>query len=295
MIIEELNVARLEGHVEHELVGKRAEKLERFFLRRSQTGHFRKMLRGADVCGREHAGEVALTKTENGLGVRAGFTGPLVALAAVVPVCIKKFDQVRPAPQHLVVNPRRAHDPAVTAGLRFAHTEQSDDVTAVGVKRQGIRSLRPAISGALDRLAFVFDKPEKLAAAALGNGSPEMRADAPVDGAQLVGRVFGRQTTQHDHAAAALELLRHFRKLDGKARQREILARDVGPVESPSLNARERTIDLVELFATERTNPLGRVLKVGALPCERRHDLFVWLEMHPSPPTHPCTRRRRRA
>ena len=121
VVIEQLYVARLEGHVEREFVGELCVEIQRGKLFFGEAWDFGVTLPGVHIHGRGVAGEIAVLKSEEGLGIGARFAGAFFALAAEVPFVIKLVDEFRVAFQDFVVHGGGAGHAAHAAGFGLTH------------------------------------------------------------------------------------------------------------------------------------------------------------------------------
>jgi len=189
--------------------------------------------------------------------------------------------QVGPALEDRVVDRDRADDLADAAGPRLAHAQQADDVRAIGVEAK-----RPArarlVAGGHRRAGFLLDPglvhgavrsqlvahlADQLTVRVLVACGAQVRADAPVELAQLVlGVARDGQAAQEHQPAAMLELVGDRGQLGAESGQRKILARDVGPGQAARLDRRQRGVELGDGGGRDRSDPVRRPRKIAAVP-----------------------------
>ncbi len=266
VVVQELQVARLQRHLEAQLLGKRLEHRQGLVLRGREARNLREALRLLDVGGREVAREMAVPLREDGQRIVGRLGADLVADRAAVEIPVHRPREVRPARQHRVVDRDRADDPTDAARLRLPHAEQPDHVRPVVVPAQRLGRFHP-------RAAVVADVAHHAAVAVLRHRRAEMAADAIVERAQVLLAVApDREARQLHHAAAVLQLVGDGGELGGERRQRKILLAEIMPVDPAPLHMAKGCVDLGDGGLSDRPDPVALRQQRCALPGGRAAD-----------------------
>ncbi len=279
VVVQELDVAGPEVHLVAQLVADLGEQIEGLVLRGGEARDRGNLLGRLHERARVLRGELALAHGEDRHRVAGGLAAHLLALPAAVVVGAEQRVQVGPAGQDLVADRRHADDPAGAAPPGPAHAEQAHHVTAVGVPAQ-----RPAGAGlgargralplwhrGLHHLAvepqLVPHLADQLAVRVLVHRDPEVAAEAPPDGAELlVGVALHRQAAQEHQAATRLQLVVDLGQRGREPREGEILRAHVAPREPAALHRPDGGVDLVDLDRGEGADPVGAPGEVAAVP-----------------------------
>ena len=165
-----------------------------------------------------------------------------------------------------------AADAAAHRGLQAQHPEH---VGAVGVQRQlaavAIRALAPVLAADVHHVA------DAVAERALRDRAPEVGAQPPEDGAEVVGGVaVERERPQDGEAAPVEDLVAPGREVGRDGREREVVAPDVLEGAARAAVDRERRVERGEVPLAERDRVRSiRVGEVARVPGGRADDRLV--------------------
>ncbi len=231
VVVEKLDVARLEIHVEEEILADRQRPHivdgPLLQLGQREAALLRAQL---DLPLVEAAAQDALVVAEHGdLGIADLRRRLALADQVEMEALGQRLDVFRAGGQDLVVDRHGIADPAEAAGLRRADAEETHDVAAVGMRLQvGVRPV-PAhallVIAALGVLAafHVGHDAEQVALRVLGDDLAEMGSEPPVQHLERVEVVVGDvEAAQQDEAAAVLDVVQDPRELGAERRQGEI-------------------------------------------------------------------------
>ena len=267
MVVEELDVAVAEFHVQGQLLGEIAEGVHGLDLGRGELGDAGQGLRLADRGADAAHTEIAPMKAEHRHAEPRLLAGRDFADARPVEVRRQLLRQIGAAFEHFVVKGDRAHDAAGAAGLRRTQAQQRDDVARVGMEPHHRAGLVTAHQGIIVILAQILDVTQQVPVGVLRHRAAEIEADAPQRGPRLGGVVFG------DGKAADEDVTPPFQKLvtdvgqhRGEGGQREVVAPDVLDVEAQRLDPRDGRADLGDLLRGQVIDPLFRVQRLRGRP-----------------------------
>ncbi len=297
VVVEELDIPRLERHLVAPLVADRGQQVERLVLGGGEARDIGDLLRGLHEGARVLGGELTVPHREDGHRVDRGLPARLLALPGAVVVRAEQRVQIRPALEDGIAHRGDADHPARAAPAGRAHAEQPDHVAAVGVPAQGPARARLGTRGeplapgdrGLDHLAvepdLVAHLADELAVSVLVHRLPEVAAEPPPDRTELVVRVaLRRQAAQEHEAAPPLEIAIDLGQLRRDAGQREVLPGDVPPPEPACLRRAQGRVDLVDGARREPVDPVGRAGEVTAVPDHRPGDRRVHQGARHGPP-----------
>ena len=109
---------------------------------------------------------------------------------------------------------------------------------------------------ALGVAPHVADMAQQVALGVLRHGLAEMRADSPVDEADLLGRIaIARQAADQHDAQAVLDLGLQQAQRAGKAPEREMLLANVGNLPAEFLDVAQRRVELGDLVVAQAVDP----------------------------------------
>ena len=275
MAVDELQVARLERHLEAQFLRGLHQHVDRLALGVGELRHPGCHLRRLDEGQRIVRGELAVAQAEDrqrvgGLARRrlAVLLGAFLAEAAAPVVLEQQLEEVGPPLENGVMDGRRGGELADAAGARLANAQKADHVSAVGMESQPAIGQRAGIGGeegrtllvlglavgAADMGALVADRAHQLAAAILEDRRPDMRADREVEAAQVIFRIaIDRNAAQLDDAATVLEFVGDVVEQFVERGQVEVFPCDLLP--RHAAETLESRVEFIDAIGSQFANP----------------------------------------
>jgi hypothetical protein len=260
VVLQVVDLARLEPHldVEGRVLGNRVDQVEELGLLGREPRHLRVALGLADVPGDVEEGETPILVAADGQLEERILALGLLVVAIPVEGLVEQRDQVGPAPQDLVVERRRAHEPVLAARAPLSDAEQRHEVRAVAVEAQIDAGLVEAHRRVLGIGAGIAHVSEHVARGVLGDGHAHVQAEAPVeDGDLLVVVVIHRDPLDVDEAATVLEGLHPLRDGRGQHGEREVVARQLGHRLAGGPRDGQRVLEVGNLGGREAAHPVA--------------------------------------
>src|SRR5215471_2011575 len=274
-VVDELEVARLEHHLQHNvgMVRDGHKGTERGFLFRAD-GRVAVLHGTAHITMLEVAVEPAVFVAEardvTDQGRPAHALG--VGLRTAQDEALVEFPKQIGAPvQEHVMDGMGAGDQALAAPYRHLQAEHGDDAdlpARVGVRGLEAARLIAAPLAALDQnIADVADIAQAVAEGALRQRAAEMGAETAEDEAELVvGVAVPVETAEHEEAAAGRDLLAHPLKLVGHRGEREFFPRHRRVIRVAAPQAAHRGVDLLECRRRQPDDPVVGLHEILAQP-----------------------------
>ena len=123
------------------------------------------------------------------------------------------------------------------------------------------------VLGVVGVVADVLHVAEQVALGILGDGFPEVRADPPERGRDLLHRpAFRRQAPHEYEPAPAQQLLADAREFGRQPGQGEVVPRDVGDVEALALHSAHGEVDFADFPLREVADPGAGPAHLGSIP-----------------------------